>query len=35
MAILAVIELDCIKMDWKKVENDNQFFVKIMANCNK
>ena len=31
MAILALMELDCIKMDWKKVENDNQFFCK--DNC--
>ena len=33
MAILAVIELDCIKMDWKK--NDNLLLVKIISICNK
>ena len=33
MAMLAVIELDCIKMDWKK--NDNLLLVKIISICNK
>ena len=33
MAILALTELDCIKMDW--VQNGNQFFVKMKVNCNK
>ena len=33
MAILALTELDCIKMDW--VENGNHFFVKMKVNCNK
>ena len=33
MAILALTELDCIKMDW--VQNGNQFFGKMKVNCNK
>ena len=28
MAILALIELDCIKMDWKEI-------IKIISTCNK
>ena len=34
MAILALIELDCVKMDFKKIEIIN-IFAKIIAICNK
>ena len=34
MAILALIELDCIEMDFKKIKIIN-IFAKIIAICNK